>query len=130
MCRVVKYLSLAKEMAESSHHKFRVGAALVRGNRLLSTGTNSYKTDPTMLRYYSRVADWTGLHAEMAAIKGLRPEQIEGSTIFIFRLLRDGTQGLARPCQACCRYLADWGVRRAYFSLDSSGYDTYRVPSS
>jgi len=63
------------------------------------------------------------LHAEVSALLSLDPSSIDNkTTLYVYRIRRDGHQGLAKPCDVCIRFMQSMGVRRVYFSLDSQGY--------
>lgn len=72
--------------------------------------------------------DFIGVHAEFEACRGLRPYDIGNrAKLYVFRKLRSGGQGLAKPCAACMKLIEHLGIRRVYYSLNNEGFSTMRV---
>lgn len=101
----------------SNYERWPVGAVLIRGGRMLAGASNDLRND----------ASTDGVpflecstHAEVAALK--RVKRPEGSTVYVARVLRDGTRGLAKPCVRCQRDLIDAGVRQAIWTIDEFSY--------
>jgi deoxycytidylate deaminase len=116
---------IAKKLALTVSHRFKMGAALYRGHTLIGTGTNNMdKSHPTMVEHAHGVyKEFIGSHAEFDCVRGLRPYDIgRRGKLFVYRHRRNGTQGLAAPCQACVGVLISKGIREVYFSKDDSGY--------
>ena len=71
--------------------------------RILGEGVNTPKNRPVSI-------DWhhVSRHAEQAlAAKA----DLEGATVYIARLLKDGRDACARPCRFCLHRLTEAGVR-------------------
>lgn len=113
---------VALTMARKSEYiPYKIGACVSRGRRVISAGYNQIKTHPLMLRFRNEYV--TGLHAEMHACVGVDLDSLNGADIYVVRLRKDGSLGMARPCKLCREYLADMGVRRAYFSTSEEKFD-------
>lgn len=139
--QIKRYLTLAKNAClYSDCKKARLGCILVYKNKIISVGWNSQdKTNPVQkeynkLRGYDPYAtnDRSTLHAEMTAMLKCRRMDIDWSkvTMFVFRIKRDGSQGMARPCPACMGYALRLGIEQFYYSTDYGyGYENATVSS-
>lgn len=101
------WLSAATELARTSpNRKWWLGAIIVDAQgRMVSAGTNSvsYGTDDPPF----------SCHAEEAAVEYMRSP---GHTIYVARVRKGGTIGLARPCGNCTDLLRRAGIRRAVWT--------------
>lgn len=109
----------ASRQAENSTYKQRVGAVLVKGNRLIASGYNQIRGHRSL-----RSNHWdNALHAEMHcllnALKSVSIEDIAGSTMFVSRIKRDGSTGLALPCDNCFEILQKFRIRRIIFTTET-----------
>jgi hypothetical protein len=98
-----RWLRCALYTAASSKHRTRMGAVAVCSGRILGEGVNTRKNRPVSI-------DWhhVSRHAEQAlAAKA----DLERSTVYVARLLKDGRDACARPCEFCLARLKDAGVR-------------------
>jgi deoxycytidylate deaminase len=107
---------IASKEAAKSQHKHRLGAVIVKGGRILSTGFNSLRP--------SRVIKSLTLHAEAAAILKLLKEgrlaSLAGSEIYVTRFTAGGAVGLAKPCMDCNALIRSVGIRKVHYT-DSMG---------
>ena len=87
-------MRVAIKEAHKSNHRFKLGACIAKGRRILSKACNSRKTHP---RFGS--GEFKTLHAEGYAIyKAVRQGiDIKGATIYIYRR----NNNLAKPCPCC-----------------------------
>jgi deoxycytidylate deaminase len=92
----------------------RVGAVIVKGNRVLSTGYNELT--------YSKFIGKPSVHAEERAVVKLLKEHrlsdLAGSTIYVSRFTKSGKLGVSRPCCRCSDLLRSVGVVRAFYTED------------
>lgn len=102
-------MKLAKEEAKKSRHRFPMGAAIVRGNRVLSTACNVNKTHP---KYGS--GKYQRLHAEGHAIYRAVRQGIDlsGASIYIYRR----NNNLAKPCPCCMGMIHKHGIKEVIYS--------------
>lgn len=91
--------------------KTRVGAMLVRRKTILSYGFNQYKTHPLQKTFASN-PHRLHLHAEIAAIVNAsrRGYSLEGATIFLARILKNGDPAPIHPCPGCAGALHHYGI--------------------
>ena len=125
--RARKFIQLAGRWAANSSDEFPIGAVLVRGRNLVSTGWNQgCKTHPTQFRMYPQ-RPGTGLHAEVHALRALRPYDVAGTDLYVCRLKPTGSYGLAMPCSKCMGVLKDYSVRRVFFSHEKDDIGLYLI---
>lgn len=93
----------------ATHDKWKVGAVLVRGGSLISTGFNRYRNHPMYVG-----AGGVSYHAEEVAL--MRAGDSRGSTIYVARITKSGVIGMAKPCQSCHEMLLEYGVRAVVYS--------------
>lgn len=118
MCEpyVNSYVKLAIQQAESSNLNYRMGAVLKRGNTVIGAGCNR-NDHPKLRRWRSpHLNEHTGLHAEMAAIWGLRWHSLKGTIIYVVRLKADNSLAMAKPCLMCQEMLASAGIKKVFYS--------------
>ncbi len=106
-----RYFELAYRVAEDSlHHKYKVGAVVVKGNRVLATAVNIVKTHTEQYKYQKLNLDRVArpspnLHAEMRAV--LRCEHtfsgdLAGASIYVVNIrVKTKTLGTSKPCPLC-----------------------------
>lgn len=115
--KIENHFRLARNMALKSPSKFRLGAVLVKGRRVLSAGFNQMnKTHTVMARFIKDRNHLIGIHAEIAATVGVAAADLDEATIIVYRVLANGKQALAKPCEMCQKYLFDIGVLKVYYS--------------
>ena len=116
----LKWLSYAVDECElASHSQWRVGAVIVKGGRVLSTGVNRYRNKPDQV-------DLAGVsyHAEEVAIR--KAGDVRGATIYVGRITRSGRIGSAKPCVRCQALLLENGVSTAIWT-EPYGWGKSRV---
>lgn len=105
----------AAQMSQYGEHKqHRVGCVIAKGNRVMSWGYNRDKT------HSKSPHAWAYIHAEFDAIRRLNPEELKGSSIYIYRQKKDGTPALARPCESCFKLIKDLGIKEICYTIDGS----------
>lgn len=134
--RVKHYLELAKNACiYSDSERTRVGCVVVYKGKVLSVGWNNEKTSPTQKkynRYRGFDPDISGtvnsIHAELHAMSKIKDMDINWSKVYVFvyRIKKDDTKGMARPCPGCEKMLRDMGIRRVYYSTNNGyAYEVY-----
>lgn len=109
-----RFFELCRKLSYSSNHwQHKIGAVVVRKNRVISTGFNQVKTHPKSPHPYFM------LHAELAAIIGCSYEELKGATIYVFRQHRNGECAMAKPCPTCEAALRQAGIKKVYYSADN-----------
>lgn len=106
-------LQIAKRLSYKSQHRCRIGAVIMNGKTVVGLGFNKHrKTHPKIT---SR-SHWKHIHAELDAIIGAQQNLLEGSTIYVFRELRNGQIGLCKPCIDCQAILKEVGIKKAIYT--------------
>lgn len=120
MKRHARFFAVAREAALRGSGKYRLGAVITKGNRIVSIGTNNMvKTHPMI-----STGTYKTIHAETAAIIGGLRDRLVGCVIYVYRERGNGDLGLAKPCVDCACILRNHGIRTAYYSdpLEPCGY--------
>jgi len=101
-----------KQAMKSTFMKHRVGAVIMKGNRVLSTGFNSIR--------YSSISKQATSHAEAAAIVRLLKEgrmvDLAGSVLYVTRFTKSGVISCARPCDNCLRLIRSVGIAKVFYT--------------
>ena len=107
-------MRVAKKQAHQSTARFKVGAAIARGNKVLVAAHNIWKTHPKFGSGF-----YGNLHAEGHAIyKALRMGiDLSGCTIYVYRKKNN----LAKPCKCCQALIEKHGIKYVIFSGDTNG---------
>lgn len=108
----------------STFHRAQVGAVIVKGRKLLATGTN--KIAPSKHHPYkeSRHAE---VDAVMHVLKRKKLEELNGATIYVTRILKSGNLANAFPCQACMRLIRAVGIKKIIYSFDDGLTYTFNL---
>ena len=101
-----------KQANQSKFTRARMGAVIVKGGRILSSGYNQTR--------YSRLSarnQYESIHAEEAAILRIlsKPNGLQllaGATIYVTRIKKDGSTGLAKPCESCQDLINSVGIKK------------------
>lgn len=113
------------ESLKSDHYQYKLGAAVVRNGKIISSGYNHLrKTNPQIISIGR--SNFKTVHAEMDCIFKLKnKELLKGATIFVYREKKDGTLGCARPCPICFNFLAFYGIKKIIYSTDTGFFSEY-----
>lgn len=112
-----KIVKTAKTWASYSGHRFRVGAVVYRSSNVFYVGYN--KADKTHPR---SPHPFRSIHAEfdavLQAVRFLNPwnDSLKGFKVYVHRLKKDGSDGLAKPCEWCQKMLAQVGIKEISYS--------------
>ena len=102
----------SKEAVKSKHQQHKLGAVIVGGHRVLSTGYNQLRP--------SAIVGTSTLHAEAAAILKLLKEgrlsSLAGSEMYVTRFTKGGAVGIAKPCERCMDLIRSVGIRRVHYT--------------
>ena len=122
------YFKAAKAMAELSDFKqHHIGCVAVWKHKIVSSGYNSYKTNPKQkeLNIHRFDADTPAtVHAELSCLLPLinrRDINFSDVSLYIYREYKSGKLALARPCASCEALLRSLGIRNVYYTNDG-GY--------
>ena len=97
----------------------RHAAIVVKSGRVYGIGINKNLNDPSIMGQvetdsfeYARI----GRHAEQAAIRGVDPSVLRGSTVYIARVTPGNRIALSKPCPRCEKILIEHGVKKVVYS--------------
>ena len=107
-------MRVAKKQAYQSRSRFKIGAAIAKGNKILSAAHNIMKTHPEF-----GSGKYMNLHAEGHAIyKAIRMGlDLNGATIYIYRK----NNNLAKPCKFCQALINKYGITNVVYSGEFNG---------
>lgn len=116
-------LRIAKKEAKKSGFKqHRLGAVIVKGSRILSTGFNQ--------RRYTKEFKQPTLHAEADAIlkllKAKRLQDLVGATLYVCRFTAGGRIGCSKPCDSCHALIRSVGISKVVYTLDDGTTKEYK----
>lgn len=95
-----------------NHHAYRIGAVIVKGKTVVAARSNSYREN----RYLRSWPKYIYMHAELAAISSRGMEACDGTSLYVARVRRDGSLGMAKPCEHCQKLIAQVGIKRVYYT--------------
>jgi len=106
----MKASKIAIKEAYKSTFKHRMGAVICKSGRVLSTGYN-------MVGHKSSIREFASIHAEEMAIMKLlnKPNGLQllcGATIYVTRIMKNSTCGLAKPCPKCQDLINSVGIKK------------------
>lgn len=122
------YFKAAKSVSDMSDFpRVKVGCVAVYKHKIISSGYNSYVTNPLQKRYNKfRFDTDSTLHSKHAEVDCLLPlinrKDIDFSRVilYIYRQYKSGDPGVARPCDSCFNLIKDLGIRTVYYTGDNS----------
>ena len=107
-------LKLAESLAHESKYRFKLGAVIFSGNKILGGGFNDpKKTHPKANTPYKTI------HAEFSAAIASKKTSFRNASIYVHRIRRDGKIGLAKPCVHCTAMLKHLGLENVFYSTDN-----------
>lgn len=115
-----KFMALAIEVARANpvDNLQKMGAIVVKQGKVIGVGVNQKRSDPFQKRF-GKNSLCIYIHAEISAIKNSLKNtdgNLNGSSIYIARIKKDGSTGLAKPCPGCRGALAHFGIDSAFWT--------------
>lgn len=119
-----------KTAMESDFDRYHLGCVAVLKNKIIAASPNKLKTHPMQAKYdkfrefnnniISDPKNIHSLHAEIACLNILRNQDInyKDLELYIARLRRDGSYGMARPCIACTQLIQSLGIHNIYYTTN------------
>lgn len=121
------YFKAAKAMAElSDFPRVQIGCCAVYKHKIISSGCNSLKTNPTQKRlniHRFSVDTPHTVHAELACLLPLinrKDIDFSNVSLYIYREYKNTTPAISRPCLSCMALIKQLGIRKLYYTGDSS----------
>lgn len=120
-----KCIKACTKQANKSSFKQRLGAVIVSGGNIISSGYNKVNCHSRFDTYPE------SRHAEIDAILPLlnkgKLKELNGSIMYVTRTRKDGTLGMAFPCPDCLKVIKAVGIKRIVYSDDANGVSSYKV---
>lgn len=121
------YFKAAKAIAElSDFPKVKIGCCAVYKHKIISSGCNSMKTNPTQKRLnaYRFDADTPAtLHAELSCLLPLinrKDIEFRDVSLYIYREFKNGDLAMSKPCASCEALIKSLGIRYIYYTGNKS----------
>ena len=108
-------IRLALRQAQRSQCRYRVGAILAVGNRVLAASPNLRRNNPAVTFTAAT------FHAEEAVLR--RTSRTVGATLYVARVDATDLPRLAKPCLRCQQALKDSGITRVHYTVDAETVD-------
>lgn len=113
ICKTIKY---AMKIALNSDHRCKIGCVVTnKRGKIISEGFNRLKTHPIQARYAKKYGNihQIFLHAEISAL--IKCREIP-HTIFIVRHLKNGNEGIGKPCEICEMAIKESGIKNIIYT--------------
>ena len=122
--RACNEIEVIISQAEKSPMQYRHGAALIKKGKILGKGYNIFclPASSKMKNLFLPNRKRPSIHAEMSCLKGLRHDQIRGSTVYVVRLSRSGELKLSFPCKRCISLLTRKGIKKVMYSKNDGSF--------
>jgi deoxycytidylate deaminase len=118
---IYKFMNIAKEESKKSTlTDWRIGAVIVKGNKIISRGHNKLSGKMQIIEQRYNIKLWS-LHAEMLAIMDCK-EDINGSVLFIAGTKMNGNAVYCRPCKHCMKMIKQFSFHAIYY-LTKDGFE-------
>lgn len=122
------FFNTAKQVSFlSDYNGPHLGCVCVDGRRIVTSGYNAMKTNPTQ-RKYNRFRDFNEcyparVHAEVSALNSLIGKDIDFSKmkLYVYREHKNGTLAMARPCKSCMALIKALGIKKICYTTED-GY--------
>jgi len=126
--RIHRLAIIASGIAEMSNiHRFRHGALLYKGSRILNTSCNKLSYTKFGGRFRDANCGIPTIHAELGVILGIPRHILQGADVFVVRLMRAGHFGLSKPCEMCRAAMQHVGIRRVIYSHNKTEFKQIRL---
>jgi len=133
---MLKHLKTAERFAREHEYdeglEYYLCALIVKGGNILSVGFNKKSTNG-FVEHFADVArgqrDYClSTHAEMDSVLQARSKIVlTGTKLYVVRIKPSGGLGMAKPCEICEHVLYNYGIRRAYYSIDDDEYGVIKI---
>lgn len=124
---IISWLEDAADEAEHSTAMgiggYRLGAVIVRQDRCWVAGFNSFKTHPILVDYYK----YPVFHAEAHALIKMGIDKAKDATLFVARILKNGSWAMAQPCGSCQKLMEVAEIAQCYFTISDGTYGVLDV---
>lgn len=107
----LKFFKLAKRISiNSDHPDHKIGAVLIKKNRVINIGFNQMKTSPKSPHAFK------SRHAEFNCLIGIDRKELKGSELYVYRETQDSKPAMSRPCSSCLDLIKSLGIDIIHYS--------------
>lgn len=112
-------------------------AVIVKGGAVIGWASNTPKLNVYTVRNAVN-PDCSSTHAEVRAIfKARKKSDLRGCRMYVARVTKENLArdqrariGLAKPCAACMKTIADYGIKRVVYTIGPRSFGTLCVTDS
>jgi len=120
-----RFIQLAMQQAEQSAMPNRLGAVVVRKKHVIGAGYNR-ENHPFLYRHQVlKLHPKHGMHAEVSALYGA--DNVEDGILYVVRMRKDDSIGMAKPCDSCIQFIRICGVKRVIYSEQDGSFNLMRI---
>lgn len=112
------YLGVARYLAGKSNARNTHGAVIVKGGRVIGTGWNKNRNNPTIVSPEHIKTDCS-YHAEEVAIREAGEDNVRGAIIYVARINKNGEDRDSKPCPKCSLLIKQTGIKRVIFTMEA-----------
>ena len=123
-----KFINQAIKLARSIHFedkmRFRHAAIITKGSCIVSRGINKIKRNAFVDTYSHHTNPGCHIHAEVDAILRVRKKiNLKGTKLFVARISKTGKNiCISRPCPMCINVMKNYGITKAYYTINNREY--------
>ena len=110
--RIKTLIEHGKRVSTLSKYRFKLGAVIFKGKKIIATGFNKNKTHPKAGQYYKHGS----VHAEIDAILHAT-ENVSGTSMLVYRSLASGQPAIAKPCAMCTQVMHEFGIKEVFWTV-------------
>lgn len=103
---------LAMEEAKQSDHKFKIGAVIFKGKRIVSSAHNAIRSNKIPYQFKTWMES---LHAECGAIIKAHKD-LKGYSMIVVRINNKNELMMAKPCELCEGFINHVGIKEVFWT--------------
>lgn len=125
MSRHLTLMGRARDLALTADYRWRHGAILARGNKIIASSTNKVRND------VMNAPNDVSFHAEELALRKycrivgvsyIAPMDLSDYSIYVARVNKEGSPVLSRPCDTCMESLSYFGIWDIFYTNELGGF--------
>lgn len=126
------FFNTAKDVADLSDHRYKLGCVIVDKHRIISSGHNSktktHRVQAELDTKFFNCQCQGPVHAEVDAMLPLIKRRVDltNATLYVYRQDKAGHIAMARPCPRCMSLIRKYGIRRIKYTT-ADGYAMERI---
>jgi deoxycytidylate deaminase len=121
----IKIFSTLEELAILSIYKHKLAAAIVKKNKIVAVGLNSFDKSHPFQKKWGKNSDAIFLHAEISAIiQALKiMDDLSNCDLYICRMKKNEKKefayGMSKPCEGCNKAIAAFNIKNVFYTTDT-----------